>query len=238
MTSITLDEYARRGIQHMEGREITTISVLQHKTASKGAAVLMLEPLLADEVSMWHESLRLALLPHDCQLLFAERSGRPLDHLTRKLQQLGQRLGFELPSSTNTRKAVVTQAAQQSATLAQREALAAHMCHSVRTSAVHYEKCAQIKKKSEGYSLSKSLLHGEERSEEGSSGVGVTPLRRRFTSAEEELIRTHFSTAVEHGRPPVTTEAREFLQLYPTSFTGRSPKDIIDKVRTIIRRNQ
>lgn len=212
---------------------MTSITVRQHKTARKGAAVLMLEPRLAEEVGMWHSYIRAALLPADCELLFAERSGRPFDHLSRKLVMLGQRLGFELTSATDTRKAVVTKAAERQATSEQRVALAAHMCHDPRTATAHYDKASRLQRKSEGYSYSRALLHSNE-----AGGGEAVSLRRRFTDIEEDILASHFATAVESGRRPRIAEAREFLQLYPASFSGRSPKDIVDKIRTLIRKNK
>lgn len=236
VASITLDEFAARETQRVEGKDVVAITVHRHKTAIKGAAVIMLETQLAADVILWHERLRPAFLPTECQLLFAERSGRPLDHLSRKLAQLGQRLGFKLPNASSFRKAVVTRAAERSATPAEREALAAHMCHNPRTAAKHYDKSSKKKKKTEGYTFSQSLLQ-EKGSQEGSSGSGATPLRKRYTPVEEDLIATHFASAVESRRPPVTAEAKEFLTMYPSSFIGRTPKDIVDKVRSLIRRN-
>lgn len=233
VASIHINEYTQRQVRREEG--LTAITVKQHKTAGKGAAVLMLEPQLAEEVDMWHNHIRAALLPADCELLFAERSGRPFDHLSRKLQLLGRRLGFELTSATDTRKAVVTKAAERQATTEQRTALAAHMCHDPRTASKHYDKASRLKRKSQGYCYSRALLREGE--EERSQETGNS-LRRRYTEVEEDILGTHFSSAVESGRPPLVAETREFLQLYPRSFEGRSPKDIVDKIRTLIRKKK
>ena len=48
-------------------------------------------------------------------------------------------------------------------------------------------------------------------------------------------MATHLAEAVLAGKPPVATMAREFLQIYPHVFEGRSSKDITDKVRMLIR---
>ena len=235
VTAIRMEEYAQRKVRREEGRDLTIIAVKQHKTAGKGAAALMLEPQLAEEVGMWHDYIRAALLPADCELLFAERSGRQYDHLSRKLVMLGHRLGFELTSATDTRKAVVTRAAEDQATAEQRVALAAHMCHDTRTASKHYDKASRLQSKSEGYAYSRSLLRqegGVGRSEEAEA----SSLRRKYTKIEEDIIAEHFALAIESRRPPVCTEGREFLQMYPASFKGRSPKDIVDKIRTLIRR--
>ena len=79
VTSIHLREYEQRQVRQEEG--LTAITVKQHKTAGKGAAVLMLEPQLAGEVNLWHSHIRAALLPADCQLLFAIDPG-PLSAYT------------------------------------------------------------------------------------------------------------------------------------------------------------
>ena len=232
VTAIRMEEYAQHQVRREEGSDLTIITVKQHKTAGKGAAALMLKPQLAEEVGMWHDYIRAALLPADCELLFAERSGRPYDHLSRKLVTLGHRLSFELTSATDTRKAVVTRAAEDNATVEQCVALAAHMCHDARTASKHYDKASRLQSKSQGYTYSRSLLHqegGVRRSEEAEAS-----LRRKYTSIVEDIIADHFATAIESRRPPVCTKGREFLLMYSASFKGRSAKGIVDKVRTPI----
>ena len=137
------------------------------------------------------------------------------------------------------RKAVVTRAAEQSATPTEREALAAHMCHDLQTAERHYDKSGRLHQKAAGYALSQALLRGEKSATGGGSpAVGARARTRRgYTAAEEEFLAGHFADAVERGRPPVAAEAREFLHCYPENFRARSVKDIIDKIRSMIRKS-
>ena len=60
-----------------------------------------------------------------------------------------------------------------------------------------------------------------------------TPQHRSFTDVESDIIKTYFHEAIEAQKPPVASEAKEFLECNSGCFREWSSKDITDKVRCI-----
>ena len=95
----------------------------------------------------------------------------------------------------------------------------------------HYDASAQ--KMEQGFKVAQNIL--------GEGGVDeakqVKYRRRPYTKVQTELVETYFDTHITDKTPSTTTEVKEFLELH-TTLTDRTAKDIIDKVRSIIRRNK
>ena len=230
--NMTMEEFEGREVEVLEGRRITTIIVVSHKTGSKGGAVLRLEHDLASQLDQWVGCLRPVILPASCPLVFSNSEGLPITHFSSKMAALGKTLGFDLPLLSEVRKVVVTLSAEKASDY-DRDSLAQHMCHSLATSRRFYDVSEAKLKKAKGYLMSSAIIHQSK--QEPCQG----PARRRaYTKGEEELICTHFSESISQKKAPAAMMAKEFLQLYPNSFQGRSNKDIIDKVRSIIRRGK
>ena len=211
-----------------------TLHCHHHKTGSKGGAVLRLEHDLASQLEQWIGCLRPVSLPASCPLVFSNSEGLPITHFSSKMAALGKKLGFDLPLLSEVRKAVVTLSAEKSSDY-DRDSLAQHMCHSLATSRRFYDASEAKLKKAKGYLMSSAIIHQSKQE----PCQGPAPARRRaYTKGEEELICSHFSESITQKTAPVAMMAKEFLQLYPNSFQDRSNKDIIDKVRGIIRRGK
>ena len=145
---------------------------------------------------------------------------------------LGRKLGFNLSQLSDVRKAVVTLAVQKFET--DRASLAEHMCHSVSTARRFYDASETKVKKSKGYMVSSAIIHdGKDREKEAEK---PQVWRRKYSKGEEELLCSHFAESIAARKPSIAMMAQEFLQLNPNSFHNRSLKDIIDKVRSVIRR--
>ena len=57
--------------------------------------------------------------------------------------------------------------------------------------------------------------------------------RRKFTSAQENVLAKHFATHISTHVMPAAKECKEFLQMYSALFEGRRVKDIYDKCRNM-----
>ena len=92
----------------------------------------------------------------DSPLLFPNKSGKKLDHLTRRIQQLAAKCQLQLPTTTEGRHAAAT-AATLHCTTDERDAIAVQMSHSKRTQELHYVRTKSTAQAVKGYKLLEGL---------------------------------------------------------------------------------
>ena len=225
VTHATLEEYRAATVSTIDHESYTTILVENHKTATTGRARLTSGHRVTKLLDLFVTQLRPLLEGSTSELLFPNRDGNPIDHLSRHVAKLATKLGYQLSlTATETRHAAATTVAGSS--YEERSAVAAAMSHSQRTQHLYYTLKKGKKDAVEGY----RVLEGVRREEE-SRGVGGT--RVRFTSEDEEVLLEYFAQHISSRKPPSSDECRQFLQQHPLN---RDHKQIRDKVRNLIGR--
>ena len=226
--NLTTEEYAARQPNAGGGCQIT---VHQHKTAAQGVAVLFATSELAGLLQEYSTVVRPALKPTSNNF-FCMPGGGIVTKLSARLAVLGKACGLKLPAAGVHRKTVVTLATEKCEK--EREHLADLMCHSLATAKRHYD--ARAKNMEQGFKVAQSILEGGV-TKDVKDDKDKQRRRRPYTTVQTELIETFFADQITNKKQPTTMEAQEFLDLH-TTFTDRTTKDIVDKVRTIIRRNK
>ena len=108
------------------------------------------------------EHLRPALEESNSALLFPNREGRQLDHLSQHVHRLAERLNIELPkAATETRRAAATAVVEKSDT--ELTAVATAMSHSKRTQELYYALNKGRKEAVDGYRVMEGMRRGRGR---------------------------------------------------------------------------
>ena len=227
VTNATLQEF-QAAITNTEGRQsYKTLWVANHKTGTTGRAKLSAPMYLSKRLDLYVNHIRPTLEGRDSTLLFPNRDGKPLDHLSRHVNNLATKLGFKLPpNATATRHAAATAVAGKSEK--ERGAVATAMSHSERTQKLYYAANKGRKEAVEGYRVMETLRQ-EERGNQGSSGLRVP-----FSETETETVSEYFSQHVSATKPPTIAECRQFLDQH---HLNRDAKQIRDKVRNLIQKH-
>ena len=202
ITNATLAEY-RAATNYVIGRmTYTTFLVEQHKTGTTGRAKITMNKDLALKMEMYVSKIR-PTLEVESDLLFPNREGKQLDHLSRHVKNLAIKLGLGLPNTaTETRHAAATAVAGSGP--AEQTAVETAMSHSRRTQELYYSLHKGKKDAVEGYRLMETMRR-EEKGNEGSS------LRGSFTASEVSTIKDYFEHHVVSRKAPTIFECREFL---------------------------
>lgn len=109
--------------------------VEHHKNATTGRAKITLTPKMKKHIDLHIQHLRPIL--QGSNLLFPNREGKPLDHLSRHIAKLAKDLCINMPeNATETRHAAATAAIER--TGVERRAVATAMSHSPRTQLSYY----------------------------------------------------------------------------------------------------
>ena len=132
VANATLKEYDAATIS-THGRETyKSIMVSCHKTGTTGRAKLTADSHLSRHLDIYVQKIRPTLEGIETGLLFPNREGKPIDHLSWHISRLAKTLRVDIPkTATETRHATATAVADKSE--AEREKVATAMSHSVRT---------------------------------------------------------------------------------------------------------
>ena len=208
------------------GRETyKTFLVSRHKTGTTGRAKLTADSHLSRHLDLYVQKIRPTLEGIETGLLFPNQEGKQIDHLSRHISRLAKTLRVDIPqTATKTRHAVATAISEKSEI--EREKVATAMSHSVQTQQLYYKMNKGRRDAVEGYRVM------EEVRREGGSGRG-SGKRTPFTHEESEAISEYFDQHLSTGSEPAISECRAFLENHPLQ---RTPKQIRDKVRTLLRR--
>ena len=227
ITNATLSEY-KAAVVSVIGRETySTFMVANHKTAKTGRARITADKHLSGLLEKYVNYIRPQLEGSSSNLLFPNRDGRPLDHLSRHVEKLANRLGIALPrTATVTRHAAATAIAE--GTEVERMAVATAMSHSQQTQQLYYSLKKGRKEAVEGYRVMQGLRSGNEGREAGG-------MRKGFSKEETDTISAYFSDYISSGKVPTSEDCREFLTQH---LLARDAKQVRDKVRNLIGRRQ
>ena len=128
ITNTTLEEYWAATVSTIGPESYTTILVENHKTATTGRAKLPSGHCVTKLLDLFVTLLRPLLEGSTSELLFPNREGNPIDHLSRHVAKLATKLGCQLPrTATETRHAAATAVAGSS--YEERSAVASAMSH-------------------------------------------------------------------------------------------------------------
>ena len=220
----TLAEYKSATTSNVGRDTYTTFYVENHKTSVTGRARLTLDQHLARSMNLYMTQIRPHLEGKSSPLIFPNREGKKLDHLSRKIEKLSTQLGISVPrTATDTRHATATAVAGSSDM--ERTAVAAAMSHSKQTQELYYQAKKGKKEAVDGFRVMESVRREEKEIEGRVRGI--------FTESDASTIKDYFQQHVQSRTPPTIDECREFLQ---QQGLGRTPKQIRDKVRNIIGR--
>ena len=184
VTNATLAEYELATTSTIGRATYRTFFVENHKTAVTGRAKLTMDQHLAKNVDMYVRQIRPHLDGSASHLLFPNREGKKLDHLSRHIEKLSTNLGINLPrTATDTTHATATAVAGSSGM--ERTAVAAAMSHSKQSQELYYQANKGKKDAVEGYRLMETMRR-EEKGNEGSS------VRGSFTASEMSTIKDYF----------------------------------------------
>ena len=129
VVNATTDEYTSAKITTFGRDQYKTFYVRQHKTGTTGRAKITANKNLFTMLDEYMTHLRPLL--GESVLLFPNREGKPLDHLSRHVAKLGAKFGIKVPTATESRRAAAT--AISKGDEKEREAVASMMSHSVQT---------------------------------------------------------------------------------------------------------
>ena len=197
-----------------------TFYVKQHKTGTTGRAKITANKQLSALLDSYVEVIRPLL--GDSSLLFPNREGDPIDHLSRHVKKLGEKYGIEVPTATASRRAAATAVSTEMG-LQEREAVAAMMSHSVATQQRYYAQTKGREQAVRGFQVMEELR-------EGKTAGGHKVMR--FSEEETETLRLYFESNILNQSIPPISECREFLKNHPMN---KDAKQVRDKVRSIVR---
>ena len=220
----TVTEYEKAVVTTAGREKYTTFYVRHHKTASTGRAKITMNKHIATQMKKYVDFIRPQTEGSSSNVLFPNRDGKPLAHLSRRANSLAKVLGTDLPSTaTKTRHSAAT--AVQEMPEEERSAVANTMSHSQRTQQLYYS----LKKGR------KEAVEGFQAMEEMRRKPSVTCGRKRklFTPEETNTIRSYFTDNISAGATPGLEECREFVTEH--AFP-KDPKQVRDKVRNLIGR--
>lgn len=178
--------------------------------------------------------------------LFVLSGAHPVKKLSSQIQRVGLKYGLNLPSATKVRKIGATSVALKLGESAEAHLVTRQMSHSVSTDAQYYQAIVGDKHAAAAYSTMSNLrkersssgvpnssLSSANRSAEESSDTCSSVQRRRgYTPKETRAIESYFGRQIMEGKSVSLTECNEFLSSHPMT---RSPKNIQDKVRSVIK---
>ena len=203
-------EEVRKAKSSTEGRTpFTQIRVYRHNTGTTGSAHLTAYGVLHHRLQQFVEHLRPLLA--ESPLLFPNRAGRPLDHLSRQVQQLGKSYELNLPTVTEGRHAAATAAALR-CTPDKRTAIAKQMSHSVQTQERFYDRTKSQAQAFKGFKLLQELRGTGRGDQRGPVG---------FTKEEVETISLYFEGHISSGDIPSAGECKHFLSDHPMERTHK-----------------
>ena len=173
IANMTLEDY-NRAATATEGRDAyTTICVSKHKTGTTGRAKVTVGGPLSKLLAQYVQHLR--PMHAESMLLFPNQTGRPLNHLSRRVQKLGAQYKLTLPTATKGRHAAATVASLH-CTEWKQAAGATLMSHSHQTQQKYY---ANVKSRQESIQGFKIMRNYTRTVRARSRAGGVLPSRMR-----------------------------------------------------------
>ena len=220
VVNATLDEYKQAKLTTIGRCTYKTFYSRSHKTATTGRAKLTASKDLSSILEEYVAHLRPKLA--EGPLLFPNKDGHAIDHLSRHVVKLGNQYGINVPTATQSRHDAAT--AISSAGSAERSAVATMMSHSTVTQERYYMKNKGRQQAAEGYSLMESVRE--------TGRVSGRRFRVPFTSDETETISLYFQDEIGARSAPSIERCWQFLLDHPMD---KEAKQVRDKVRNLMK---
>jgi hypothetical protein len=211
------------------------IRVQQHKTKTTGSAMITVKGALLEWLSQYLQHLR-PLLP-DSPILFPNARGNPFDHLSRKVQQLGERYNLKLPTATEGRH---TAATAMKCSDQERDAVALTMSHSRAVQMSYYVNLKSKEEASKGFDILQGLRQGKLAADTKPKRVPYSIDRRNklksgnsqpsFTAAAHCSVTLRYTSCLALRIPEIQPHPHSDVQCSP-SPSGRSDQADQPKLR-------
>ena len=235
VANFTLGELGRGKVQQ---NGCTVYSVKDHKTGTMGTAQLTLDGKDATTLRQYVTVIRPELLgSNDSDLVFVRPGGRPIVKPRALQEALSKAFGVALPSATQIRMAIASEASETLGA-ADRRAVSRRMAHSSITHERYYEANVGASNAARAHELVKQM--GRKRD----ASPPVTPpsldpsptkkaKRHKFPEGLQQAIEIEFGQEIQSNTAPGMAKCRAFVE---KEGCTKSPKDICDKVRTLVRK--
>ena len=228
IVNATLTEFDNANVVRTGDETVFVMKVVDHKTGSKGTANLVVEKTDLARITLYIDTVRKVQNTGNSSLLFLLTGGRRVGNLSSRLKALGRLYGLTLPSASRVRKIGATSVAlhldEKDSRLVTRQ-----MSHSVATNVAYYQAIVGEQHAAAAYKTMSSLRQPQP--EESPKACG-TPRRRLFSDNESETVKSYFSQNIESESTPTIRQCASFLY---THALNRTPKNIQDKVKNLIR---
>ena len=132
VTNATLNEFHAATTSTIGRETYLTILVTNHKTSTTGRAKLSANKHLAHHLRLYIRYIRPALEGTTSCLLFPNKHGKQLDHISRHVDKLARTIGVDLPHAATATRHITASALMDSSDAA-RSVVAVAMSHSKRT---------------------------------------------------------------------------------------------------------
>jgi hypothetical protein len=234
VTNCTIAEY-RAATTTSDGT--TVIKVFNHKTGQQGTAKLTLDTQLHQRLNNYFNYMRplLAQPGNDIDELFILPGSTKVRKFSNLETLLKRTLKIDIPSATMARKIGATCAAR-CLDYQTNQLITKQMSHQPHVSAMYYEAVRGIDDSAKAFQCMESLRTGKPQPHEShadkppDSVASPNVKGNRWTTQETQTVMKKFRRAIEAGKTPE-------LQECATLELGKTPKQIQDKVRTVIRQN-
>ena len=215
----------------------TVVKVFNHKTGQQGTAKLTFDSQSYQRLKAYYKYIRprLAQPGRDIDLLFILPGSAKVLKFSNMVAVLKRTLKIEIPSATLARKIGATCAAK-SLDYQTNQLVTRQMSHQPEVSARYYEAVHGIEDSAKAFECMESLRSKEKHSqscsgEPSTSGTSPTkPTSSRWSTYDTSLVERKFHKYIRSGKTPE-------LQQCCNLRIDKTPKQIQDKVRTIVRQN-
>ncbi len=224
----TVEEYERAKCPDDMGT--TVIKVYNHKTGSQGPANLTLDSKTAKRLDLYFKYIRPLLVEpgEDIDNLFILPGSQKITKITNLESFVSKTLGILIPTSTKARKIGSTLAARN-LDYQKHSLITKQMSHQPEVSRKFYEAVHGPQDAAAAFQTMEQLRTGSTSCPtEPHLAIGDSALNKRWSPADTNLIKKLFASDIKKMRTPGVAQCTDL-------GLDRTPKQIQDKVRTIIR---
>lgn len=219
--NVTLSQFHAGTVESDDG--VYIVSVTEHKTGIGGTAKLMFNTVLKGKVMDYINYIRCASLEQDNEdndYLFLSADGKQYAKISNTTRYLSNYLKINLPSATSLRKGGATAAAEQCSDKDVR-LVTRQLAHDPRVHSRFYECIRGKEDAKKAYKIMKSVMTNEDE----------TTSDKTWTEEQTKIVLQECKSFIDKGKPPRINQVKNI------SVPNKSPKQVVDKCRTIIRQN-
>ena len=225
----TVEEYRSAMLQD----DVWVIKVQDHKTAMYGTAKLVMDSEMKTRVDRYFDLVRpkLAEPGKDVPNLFILPGSLPITKIGNLTRFMEKQLGLTIPSCTMVRKIGATSAARKLDDATHR-IVTNQMSHTPAVAKKYYEGLSGCRDAAKAYKTMEQMRSGIDVQEHTQEQSLHTP-SKSWAEDQVKYVEKVFKKAIESKKAPSLKECAAKLKI-----EGKTPKQIQDKVRTILRQRQ